>query len=124
MSRQKRVTFKLRFRFRLATRRARTSSSACPPTWLRNWNFICNCEYYLKKPLDEYESLMLELYQQTALSKLVVEVLSQSKHSDLSYEDGLIRIEEKAPSVGIRLFSEEMLLRHAHSVVSQVCLGI
>ena len=34
---------------------------------------------------------MLELYQQTALSKLVVEVLSQSKHSDLSYEDGLIR---------------------------------
>ena len=61
MSRQKRVTFKLRFRFRLATRRARTSSSACPPTWLRNWNFICNCEYYLKKPLDEYESLMLEL---------------------------------------------------------------
>ena len=47
-------------------------------------------------------------------------MLSQSKHSDLSYEDGLIRIEEKAPSVGIRLFSEEMLLRHAHSVVSQV----
>ena len=77
-------------------------------------------EYYLKKPLDEYEPLMLELYQQTALSKLVVEVLSQSKHSDLSYEDGLIRIEEKAPSVGIQLFSEEMLLRHAHSVVSQV----
>ena len=155
------MTFKLRFRFRLATRRARTSSSACPPTWLRNWNFICNCEYYLKKPLDEYESLMLErvhLWQAPDLalpppplppprqpprrpptrppahrgrrrpgpipvSKLVVEVISQSKHSDLSYEDGLIRIEEKAPSVGIRLFSEEMLLRHAHSVVSQVSLN-
>ena len=50
----------------------------------------------------------------------MVEVLSQSKHSDLSYEDGLIRIEEKAPSVGIQLFSEEMLLRHAHSVVGQI----
>lgn len=56
------------------------------------------------------------------MSKLVIEVVKEGMNgsSDLTYEDGLLRIANKAPKVGIELFSEEVLLRHADSVIEQV----
>ena len=83
-------------------------------------------DYYLKEPHNTYKPLIQELTERTALSKLVIEVIKEAMmhSSDLTYDDGLERVADRAQSVGIDMFSEEVLLRHAEAIINQVVRNI
>ena len=49
-----------------------------------------------------------------------VTIIEATSASELTYEEGLLRIANKAPKVGLDLFSEEVLIKHAEAVIEQI----
>ncbi len=79
-------------------------------------------DYYLRKPSQNYRSYMLDLKTKIMLTKLVMSSVDRAfrERRDMTYEELLEALHEKAPHAGLNFFNEEELLRHTDFIVEQV----
>lgn len=77
-------------------------------------------DYYLSKPRESYEKLWSAMQEKIYMSKIVIELLSESL--EVGYEDLINKIKTCVPpqNLNINHFTEDSLLRHAQFVVEQV----